>query len=283
MNKKLAFMYMSFILSLNCFSSVKTIGGHVDRIDNSNGVLHLAIRDSVESGACTATKIADNYIITAAHCFHGKEITALGMSTLSVNPSYNFTPLEFDQIIMHPEFEKLSIEDVETIGVTFATPDIAIVRVVPSEEFKKLKTVEINYEFIGTHEAVEFWGYGCQETINDISNYIPTRKNASTITVGEEYMREGYGVYNEFHQSYSKVAYEISIFTIGKSKDSSGSSLCLGDSGGPVIHNNKIVGVNSNYTFNDLNSNGTLSGVSYLNLHSRISFVSSWIKEIIED
>lgn len=281
--KILIIISTSLMITLNCLASVKIIGGQIDEIKNANGVIHLAIRDSVESGACTATKIAENYIITAAHCFHGKEITALGMSTLSINPSYKFTPLEFDQIIMYPEFEKLSTEDVETVGITFATPDIAIVRVIPSEEFKKLKVVEINYEFIGINESVELWGYGCQKTINDISHYIPTRKRASTKTVGEVNMRQGYGIYNEFYQSYSKKAYEVSLFTIGKSKENTKPSLCLGDSGGTLIHNNKIIGVNSNYTFNDLDSSGTLSGISYLNLHSRISFVSSWIKEIIEE
>ena len=79
---------------------------------------------------------------------------------------------------MFPKFKKLSTKDVETVGGTFAIPDIAIVRIVPSKEFKELKTVEINFDIIGVNEAVEFWGDGCQKTIHDISNDIPTRKRA---------------------------------------------------------------------------------------------------------
>ncbi|MBT4790332.1 MAG: trypsin-like serine protease [Halobacteriovoraceae bacterium] len=283
MRSKFTLIYMTLALSMNCFSSVKTIGGHVDEIDNNNGVIHLAISGSVESSACTATKIAENYLITAAHCFHGQKIEALGVSTLSVNPSFDFSPLEFEQVFMHPDFEKLSVEDVESVSPTFSTPDIAIVKVIPSEEFKKIKIVSIDYDYIEESEVIEFWGYGCQETLNDISGYVATRKKAVTVTVGESSMQEGYGVYTDFYRNFSKDAYEVSIFTVGKSKDSSKASLCLGDSGGPVIRNNKIVGINSNYTFDDLSAEGTESGISYLNLHSRLSFVSTWIKQIVGD
>lgn len=75
-------------------------------------------------------------------------------------------------------------------------------------------------------------------------------------------------------------AREFNFFTKGQKFDPSAPSLCPGDSGGPVYNlDGEIVGVNAQYTFKPKDP----SGVSYTNLHTKISAVADWLQNIISE
>lgn len=279
---KFVFILIS-IYSVNLLASIKTIGGNIDFRDNLNGVIHLSISDGHYSSACTATKIAENFIITAAHCFYGINVFKMGFSNKSINADFEYKDLAFKKVIIHPEFAKLSQEEFDQVWATFEVPDIALVEIIPNDDFKKISIMPFDFEYVAPDKMIEFWGYGCQESINDLSSYVPMRKFAYSVVIGQKYLETGYGPYDEFYKGLAANSYRVNIFTKGRRLDPNLGSLCFGDSGGPLVLNNKIVGINSNYTFNDLEAEGSRSGVSYVNLHSRVSFVKKWIQNILKN
>jgi secreted trypsin-like serine protease len=283
---KLILAAIPLLISFSAISKPLIIGGNTDTTNNKNGIFHLAIVDTVESGACTATKISKNFIITAAHCFHGKKVKQLGFSYASKNPEMDFLPLDFEQIYMHPSFEKLSREEVEEDNSSnFKTSDIALLKIKPNPQFDELEIVELDFEVVQTEKSAKIWGYGCQETINDTSNYVPERKFGSSRTLKIKELEVNHNQMADYYSHYAESIFDFNIITAGNKMETSSPSLCLGDSGGPLLINNKLVGINANYTFNDMNPNDpneTGKGISYINLHARISKIKSWIEDTLK-
>ncbi|HXH30782.1 MAG TPA: trypsin-like serine protease [Bacteriovoracaceae bacterium] len=119
-------------------------------------------------------------------------------------------------------------------------------------------------------------------SVRGTGDYIPVRKRATTVTKSREEFGEPQGLMSDLVEAYSKEIYKNNILTPGKSKDKNAASLCIGDSGGPVLFKGNLVGINTNYTFNDFNKEGySLSGISFYNMHSRVSRVRTWLSKIM--
>ena len=244
----------------------------------------MLIQQGEDYGACTVTKIAENFIITAAHCLHGKTVLDLALSNLTENSMNEFSPLKLEKIYIHPDYELLSALEGEAYESSFSNLDLALVKVKPSPEFQKLEIVKINFDLITLDHKVDFWGYGCQETINDIENYIPVRKRATGVTLDKSELEIGHKLMTDYYSEKADSIYDLNLITPGKGKDPLASSLCLGDSGGPVLLDGKLVGINTNYTFDDINPEdpeAKSSGISYLNIHARLSKVKDWVGGIL--
>lgn len=276
------------VLALNkpSISAPLIIGGRIDNSANNNGVIQLAMTLSdVKIGACTATKISKNFIITAAHCFRGKNIQGLGFSTLTENLNMAFAPIEFEQVFMHPKFSEMSDEEAKQMDSYLINPDIALVKVKPNLDFDKLSIIELDYDITNINQKVEIWGYGCQKSIYNIDDYTPIRQIGKSITLDKKELLANHNLMSKYYAYYSDAIYEYNVLTAGNKKDASLSSLCLGDSGGPLILNGRLIGINSYYTFSDIDPNdpnGGGEGISYVNLHARISKVKAWIQKTLK-
>lgn len=267
-------LYFSLLLLLSFpFTGYAVIGGSADQATES-GVMLVAMNDD---GFCTATKIAPDLLITAAHCFD-ESAKIIGFSNKQSNQSFKINKLSMKDVVIHPSYAALeaNTEYTESIKVQ----DIAIVKVSRTPEFDAVPVRELDFSEIAPGEELNFYGYGCSQSLNNLEGYFPFRKTAKVDSLSEECLSENHGVLTEFYQDLSSLIYKNNIVTPGQRRQSDSASLCLGDSGGPVMKNGKIVGINTLYTFNDLTDEGeSASGVSYLNLHARLSKAQGWIQE----
>jgi secreted trypsin-like serine protease len=263
----------------NAWASPTLIGGNIDYVDNLNGVIDLEIVSENGSFSCTATKISDKHIITAAHCVHGEKIKRFGLSHKTLNPDSIYQAIDYKEIFVHPSYAKHTVEEAESYENTLTTPDISVIEIIPNEAFKEIKVVTVNFDTIGDDQKIEIWGYGCQESVNT-SGAFSVRKRGLTSTVRSwTFMSEDHGrTMNEIYRTYILEIYDTFLITSGKSRVENASSLCPGDSGGPALYMGQLVGINTYYTFD---ANGSTKGISYLNLHTRVSKVADWLKRIL--
>ncbi|MCT4641889.1 MAG: trypsin-like serine protease [Bacteriovoracaceae bacterium] len=285
MKKLSLFLINIFYISI-CLGA-PIIGGAVDEQKNKNGIFQLAIFSEGDTGACTATKISDSHILTSAHCFIDQEIKSLAISTKTNNRDMEYDPLEFEEIYLHESYSSLSREEREQMHANFISKDIAIVKVKPDSNnyFSELDIIEVDYSKVTAGKRVEFWGYGCQNNIYDLEAYMPVRKVGYSYTLAKEELTKNHKLMTEYYTYFADEIFQNNIPTAGKRMDSSASSVCFGDSGGPLILEGKLVGVNAYYTFDDLDPNsesGYGEGVSFTNLHVRVSELRDWIEHILK-
>ncbi len=244
----------------------------------NNGIFHIAIKEkgSEDADLCTASKIGPESFLTAAHCFDNHKIYSVMLSAASKNPDFEFEPIFISKVNIHPSYKS----DEET---NFAQSDIAIVTVKPSTDFSKLNSLKLSFKDVASNTSVQIWGFGCQESLNKLDSYYPIKKSFET-TVEEKSSLMSVGGY--LGETIAKMVDDIfnsNFSTPGRAKSDKEASFCFGDSGGPVLQNGKIIGVNAEAFMADLNEKGeSPSGISYLNQHTRISSLKKWFLEILK-
>lgn len=270
------FTALALLAFLTPLTSKAVIGGKLDLSDGA-GVLQILM---TENGMCTATKIGKSLLITAAHCFDDSA-SLVGFSVKSINNDFEFTPLTTEKVIIHPSYEALTNTDYEE---SIKVLDIAIVRIKESPEFDLLKLRQFDFSHITPATRLSFYGYGCDKSVNDLENYFPQRKISETVSLNIESLKSKHGIMTPFYKELSELIYRNNIITPGQGYDSTQASVCYGDSGGPLFKDDRIVGINTLYTFNDINNDGgSTSGISYLNLHARVAKAKEWIKQTLKD
>jgi V8-like Glu-specific endopeptidase len=273
--KKLLF---SFSLLLIASSSYALIQGQSAQLNEGQGIFNIAVMDEEDEEnniACTATKIGKNILITAAHCFDTKKISKiLAISSALKNPESRYSAVNIKDVFKHPSY-KIDSDDNESI-------DIALVIVEPNQEFMELKTRELDYSFVDEKEAVQYWGFGCQVSNDLIDDFIAEKKYASGVTQGEKILLNDFGLSNESVHSDIQGMYSAYILTLGLNLSAQSPSVCHGDSGGPVLRNEKIVGINVSYIDRELKEDkSSIKGLTDINLHQRVSIAKEWIQETI--
>ena len=267
---------LAILVLLTPLVSKAVIGGKLDLSDGA-GVLQILM---TEDRACTATKIGKSLLITAAHCFDDSA-SLVGFSVKSINKDFDFTSLTIEKVIIHPSYKALTNTDYEE---SIKVLDIAIVRVKESAEFDLLPARQFDFSQITPDTRLSFYGYGCDKSVNDLENYFPQRKVSETVSLKIETLKSKHGIMTPLYRELSALMYRNSIITPGQRYDSEQASVCYGDSGGPIFKGDKIVGINTLYTFNDINNSGeSTSGISYLNLHARVSTAKEWIEQTLNE
>jgi hypothetical protein len=144
------------------------------------------------------------------------------------------------------------------------------------DKFNEMPSLELDFSPVVSGEKLKTYGYGCEATA-DLDNPVSHKKNSDIETLP----------FSALNTSCSSIAPVInhSASSIYKSQMISASlrsggksSLCEGDSGGPVTRNGKVVGVNSQYLIDQTSQ----TEEAYLNLHSRLSEIRGWADSILK-
>lgn len=233
---------------------------------------------------CTITKIGPKQFLTAAHCLENhfnhinirfKERHTLHVKSFNVHPSWKEGCYYFG---------KCNGSEVGTSEMIPGRADIALINV--KEFTEDIPIMTIRRQSVPINSAVTMVGYGCDLDIYADSESVNqmTMRYGNSVTVSENELK------NSSYEDIKNITAQSNIITYGYGYDSKYSSLCLGDSGGPLLIQNKqsqwqMVGVATHYTFTE---DGKKTGHSYTNLHTRLDINSyhniyDWIKNNIEN
>jgi secreted trypsin-like serine protease len=143
-----------------------------------------------------------------------------------------------------------------------------------NEHYEDIPVAQISIEKIRVGDNFAVVGYGCEDNFVDASvpdGLIARRKVGSKfagVPYGDPSLKSVTGfVKQNLFKRY--------IYTKGVIYTDSRTSICFGDSGGPIFFNRKLVGVASFAYAND-------SGHAFNNFFTRLSYETNWLKAFIE-
>lgn len=275
-------LLLFIFFNLTSYSYGFIIGGETVPQGKADGVLNIFTTnaDGEMDGTCTASKIGARFILTAAHCVHGKNVKSLGWSNSSKvdlgDENETIYGLHAKNVHIHPsyEFQKM-------FGQTYKSTDMAIIEIDTSkgnhiDKFENLPSMELDFNPVLAGEKLQSFGYGC-ESQGDFDNLVSRKKSAEVKMLPYNSLStECAALPSVVNQNASKIyttqMVSSTLATGGKA------SLCDGDSGGPTIRNGKIVGVNASYLIDQTSQ----TEEAYFNLHSRLSEVQGWVRSIVQ-
>lgn len=268
--------HLYFVLLILSFSIHGAIIGGENATESSeiDGIFEFAVpsyQDPNQHSFCTATKIAEDTFITAAHCFNlNRSPSRLKFSTAIKNIFYeNYINVEVERLLIHDSYlkSKYKLRDI----------DIAIVVIKSHPLFSKLPSRLIDFKHVKAKTPVVYFGFGCEESNNKSSDSFPIKKQAENTTLPPSTLKKNFGVFTNYVNYYSREIYRKSLLTSGLSLAPTRSSLCSGDSGGPVFVNGKLVAINTTFLDNFDDNISTRKGLSSVNVHDRLSVIQGWI------
>ena len=241
-----------------------------------NGMIQILY---ATGSTCSASKVNDNVILTAAHCLFGREFTQVKIKTDNEKESLR---LDVEYVHIHPAYKKQRSETQREVN--FVASDMAVIVVKPDAEFSLIPNLVVDFSPVKLGQDVEVFGFGCEESANQTSAVVRKKSGSTTITSSDT-LKNYMGLQNMDYKSLRFKINEVNFVSFGRKFADSFVSLCPGDSGGPVTRRGKIVGVNSNYIFDDYSpeTGKTVSGVSYVNLHARLSHVRQWLEPFLRN
>lgn len=285
------FLILTLTISFTISAKVSLIGGDIDFINKYSGVINIAIFSKVSRstniGFCTATKISDTKLITAAHCLYGKDIENIGWVNspeFSLSRGDYFQGLYVESVKIHPSYRKYRLRGGANrlIG-----NDIAVITLEENEdkswrEFQNLKSYSLNFEYVEDNTDLLVYGYGCQVSFG-IKDDVRRRKFGDILTISKESILNTDEV--AINTEQLDLIFPSKFFSYGADESKDYISLCSGDSGGPVFNtNNEIVGINASGFFKKgITEDNPDRKFTHINLFNRVSTVESWILKNIAD
>jgi len=260
--------------------------------------------------SCTAAKVGPRLFLTAAHCVavgraprnfplpegypsnHGVHDDYLPGKKLSM---YWGLDARDDQrgeftiasTTIHPSWWECP-ECPEPTRMGDIAADIAVIEV--KEETPQIPEARVELGTIATGTAVVKVGWGCEERTNVDATTVQLGrlKTVKTALVSSSEIQRYETRMSDEQAEAMAASY---LVTPGRAQDDQEASLCLGDSGGPLYlldrgeSRSRIVGVNSDYSFQEVQDPDDLGGVSWLDWHTRTSLdarygVGGWLRAL---
>ncbi len=266
--KNLVYILSSFLL-FSCRmiekSNLNLVGGEVveDESDFSSVIIWSDAR-SVYDGYCTGAKVGNFHILTAAHCVLEQKNTRAGryVGPWVLRPSLSSGSklwLSFSNVLQDEDLDQSYIIekvllpapvveclDEKNFSKSRCTgrvplPDLAVIKIKASKEseFAQLPPAQLDLSHRRAQDEILLLGYGSEG--DDESDGLPRLKSATTVVASDDEVASSLeGTYAELDGVPSSELFFASI----RSKRYR-SNLGFGDSGGPVMINGKITGVNS--------------------------------------
>lgn len=250
----------------------------------------LLIRDG-----CTAARVGPRHILTAGHCVGGLLPGAyLSITQSPSDEGADWNTVKVSKVWLHPSFAPVDLlcGSSLTCPRDYGVPDIAVIETsfeLPST-ITSARVGTQRYEAAGYARQVYITGYGCE---GGLDGPTPGVRSLGFMALPIEPVSE-INRYGQVLSDLQMVPFDGTyMLTRGAGHEDTGASLCPGDSGGPVLlatapypggpayATNVVIGVNSDYTFND-------SGLSTFNIHTRLSndaphFVGAWLQTILPE
>lgn len=248
-------------------------------------------------GNCTASKVAANKILTAAHCvfdaktrsfnatYAGQRIWVTSSPTpdgkAASNPAVGFVEAKVTGIYIDPDYLR---EPGGWPNAYYDTHDVAVI-VLAAEGAAAIASIPVtpvSFDPVPVDVPVAIMGYGCENGYGNESLPSARLKVERTRT-----MPRDQAVNSKIETWGTGIADAARIdakyfFTPGRALNGGEASICPGDSGGPAYlldtsgRPTAVVGVNAYYTFLPNNNGDSLS-----NMHTR--FNGTWVKDALAD
>ena len=272
----------------------KIANGEIIEPNEKAGIL-LLMTDYVDSNGeymgtsrCTATAVAHNKLLTAAHCvLGGTDIYAHITDYYDATTEFHENYYESENIIGATKFELHPLYTTCSGAANCAGADLAVVTF-PTNSFSQTWPVNLEEEassMVG--HQVDIVGYGIASPDRTVTQTLVKRKGTNQL----EKVLEAGESYSFDHEQYP-YTYPINVegpesgatllikgFSANNGEPGIESTAQAGDSGGPMLHNGKIIGVAS-WTWQldaENDENSQMNGYSSL-YHSK-----DWLSSMLQD
>ncbi|KAJ3654339.1 hypothetical protein Zmor_013533 [Zophobas morio] len=218
------------------FRIVGGVDGNIEEYPYS-----VSIRDENNGHTCGGTLINSEYVITAAHCVaSGKERSVVIGSAYLNNGGTSTKPVSTH---VHPDFDRLWLRN-----------DIAVLQIEKQTSYESSFPARMQTNFSDYENPCYVMGWGATTATGYPSKIF---KVAAVQPVTPK----------KCHEAWKGIYYPRLICTT-----SEGNATCVGDSGGPLICENKLAGV---VCF------GEPCGTGKPDTFTAISYYNDWIDSII--
>ncbi|XP_013192367.1 chymotrypsin-1 isoform X2 [Amyelois transitella] len=236
--------FVIYVGSSSFKGSSRVVGGYDAPYEF--GRFHASLQNVTGSHVCGGAVISLSRAVTAAHC-------VVGADPMYIKVVVGTTNLD----IGGQEFDVKSIDIHENYNYSLRTNDIAIVTIDGMFDTRTINVLEVDDISLTEDDPVILTGFGAQ-TPNGESSRVMYALNLSVFS--QETC--------EYAMRYSRQVVDTMFCTFTQI----GQGTCHGDSGGPLIKNNKLVG---------LVSWGIPCAVGFPDVHTRISSFADWIRSKI--
>lgn len=226
---------------------------------------------------CTITKVGPRQFISAAHCV-SESLPALYLNFKNYSGKVKVT-----SFFIHPSWIKdcakfhCTGEEVGSDRMTPGRSDVVFINV--KEDTPAIPVIPVHFDGLLIGTEVTMVGAGCTRSVEPGG---PGKMRYSTTKlVSPDYLKHEHSLYRDI----AEITGQSDWITSGYDADRNESSLCPGDSGGPlltqVMGEWKIVGIAADYTFDGPYHDGS---PTITNLHTRLddqslNHIGAWIRE----
>ena len=246
----LTFLFSSNILALEI--STKIIGGYSAPEFELDTIVSLKFSNDLysEQFFCSGTLINKNWVVTAAHCLFplGKKLNKeeLTVTVSDYDFSDNLEGVSVTEIVIHPDFNDVTLEN-----------DIALLKLSEPSNVPHILMSNVSKTVITNNATI--WGWG---SLDEVSLQLPDilqKADTNILPNLQCSLRLGTAFFGD----------SMLCATV----DNANIDSCYGDSGGPIIVNNKLVGITS-WGFG-------CADPDYPGVYTRIDTYKSWLDHII--
>ncbi|KAI5644523.1 trypsin domain-containing protein [Phthorimaea operculella] len=227
-------------------SVLRVVGGY--GAPETYGRFHASLQNLNRSHVCGGAVVSDRHIVTAAHCVHGADPEYIKVVVGTTNLNRVAQRYNVIAIYINDKFDFLQRRH-----------DIAVIKVCGTFVNQHVDILELGDNHLNEGDPVILSGFGSQEPQGDTSLVM----NALNLSVFDQEtckyaMRNTRNVTDEMFCTFSGI----------------GEGTCHGDSGGPLIQGDKLVGVVSW---------GIPCAAGFPDVHTRIAPYVGWIQEVIKN